>query len=314
MTPTHLKSLQALELAVRTGSLKAGAEQLGITPAAMGQRIKSLEVYLGLDLLARGRSGIRPTRELSAALAHISAAFRELETAVDILDFQRVQEIHVVADVDWAELWLNPRLAGFKAENPNTFFCVNGTGEVPTRLGQADCEIWFGESRGGHDEHELFRDYLLPISSPENTRRIWATANRLEGFPLVHLDCYRTDPVAIGWPEWVRQHGNRKTALERGIRYKSVVRALESIYADAGLLICGLALIEAQLECGRLSLPFPVSHGAWTGLAYRVGFKESAARRTQVARFRSWLLERSLETTEQLRQHVARARGPSCDP
>ena len=75
MVPTHLKSLQALELAVRTGSLKAGAEQLGITPAAIGQRIKALEDYLGLDLLARGRSGIRPTRELSAALAHISAAF-----------------------------------------------------------------------------------------------------------------------------------------------------------------------------------------------------------------------------------------------
>ena len=307
MVPTYLKSLQALELAVRTGSLKAGAEQLGITPAAIGQRIKALEDYLGLDLLARGRSGIRPTRELSAALAHISAAFRELETAADILDFQRVHEIHVVADVDWAELWLNPRLAGFKAENPNILFCVNGTGDVPTRLGQADCEVWFGEPRGGHDEHELFRDYLLPVSSPENTKRIWATASRLEGFPLLHLDCYRTDPAAIGWPEWVRRHGNRKTALERGIRYTSVVRALESIYADAGLLICGLALIEAQVSSGRLSLPFPVSHGAWTGQAYRVGFRESAARRTQVARFRSWLLERSLETIEQLGQQVAPA-------
>jgi len=46
---THLKSLQALELAVREGSLTAAAVKLGITPAAVGQRIRSLEDYLGVD-------------------------------------------------------------------------------------------------------------------------------------------------------------------------------------------------------------------------------------------------------------------------
>ena len=29
---------------------------------------------------------------------------------------------------------------------------MNGTGDVPTRLGDADCEIWFGEQRGGEDQ------------------------------------------------------------------------------------------------------------------------------------------------------------------
>lgn len=307
MVPIHLKSLQALELAVRTGSLKTGARELGITPAAFGQRIKALEDYLGFELLVRGRSGLRPTRELSAALTHLGAAFKELEKAADILDFQRVHEIHVIADADWAELWLAPRLARFRAENPNILFCINGTGDVPIRLGRADCEVWFGNSRGGRDEDELFRDYLLPVSSPENTKRIMSTASGLEGFPLLHLDCYRGDPAAIGWPEWAGRFGNRKTALDRGIRYASVVRALDSLYADAGLLICGMALIEAQLTDGRLSLPFPVSHGAWTGHAYRASFRERAASRMQVARFRSWLRERSLETAERLRQQVAAA-------
>jgi LysR family glycine cleavage system transcriptional activator len=47
---THLKSLQALEMAIRVGSLKGAANHLGITPAAVGQRIRSLENYLGVDL------------------------------------------------------------------------------------------------------------------------------------------------------------------------------------------------------------------------------------------------------------------------
>ena len=307
MLPIYFKSLQALELAVRTGTLKAAAEHLGITPAAVGQRIKALEDHLGVDLLVRGRSGIRPTRELLVALAHISAAFRELETVTSILDFQRVHEIHVVADTDWAELWLKPRLPSFKAEHPQILFCVNGVGDVPMRLGQADCEIWFGESRGGRAENELFRDYLLPVSSPENTKRVWrmATADRLEGFPLFHLDCYRNDPDAIGWPQWVKKYGYRKTAAERGIRYLNIVQALESVYADAGLLICGLALIQPQLESGRLSIPFSHSQGAWTGHAYHAAFRESALRRIQVCQFRSWLLELSKETARSLQKQTS---------
>ena len=35
VAPTHLKSLQALDLAVRKGSLKAAADTLAITPAAV---------------------------------------------------------------------------------------------------------------------------------------------------------------------------------------------------------------------------------------------------------------------------------------
>jgi hypothetical protein len=46
--PSHLKSLQALELAVRTGSFAAAADILAITPAAVGQRVKALEDYLGM--------------------------------------------------------------------------------------------------------------------------------------------------------------------------------------------------------------------------------------------------------------------------
>jgi LysR family glycine cleavage system transcriptional activator len=131
----HLKSLRALELAVRRGSLKAAADELAVTPAAVGQRIKALEDYLGCELLVRGRTGIRPTRGLEVAMAHLSAAFRELETAVGILGMHLVQEIHIVADSDRAELLLWPRLHQFKSIHPNTLFCVNGVGGVPLRMG-----------------------------------------------------------------------------------------------------------------------------------------------------------------------------------
>ena len=87
---THLKSLQALELAVRTGSFKAAAETLGITPAAIGQRIRSLEDCLGTDLLVRGRSGLQPTRELELALSELQTAFKALDNTTEILDYMKI--------------------------------------------------------------------------------------------------------------------------------------------------------------------------------------------------------------------------------
>lgn len=301
---THLRALQAVELAIRSGSLSAAAAALSITPAALGQRIKALEKYLGYDLLVRGRSGIRPTPELEQALAHLSAAFRELHTVTDILDFQRAHEIHIVADTDWAELWLRPRLADFQTENPNVLFCVNGTGDVPTRIGDADCEIWFGNARD--DDQLLFNDYLLPITSPENTQRIstTSTADRLEGFPLLHLDCYSLAPGAIGWPEWVNKHGYRKTAPERGIRYRQLIQALEAVYADAGLIVCGLALVLPQIEARKLSIPFPLSAGEWSERAYRVKFHGAALQRNQVKQFRDWLSQQAQVTRSRLEQWI----------
>ncbi len=301
---SHLRSLQALEMAIRKGSLKAAAEALAITPAALGQRIKTLEDFLGFDLLVRGRSGIRPTREMEAALAHLGAGFRELETVTRILDFQRVQEVHIVADPDWADLWLKPRLSSFRERHPNTLFCINGVGDVPLRLGQADCEIWLGEERGAEQEALLFRDYLMPVSSPENTERIskLPEQERLEGFPLLHLDCYTKGPEAVGWPEWVQRHGYRKTGAGRGIRYRRVVDALEAVYSDAGLIVCGLALVQGLIEAGRLSLPFPASQGIARRQAYRVDFKDSALRRSQSREFRDWLMQEAKATQAPLAQ------------
>ena len=143
MALSYLKSLQALEAAVRLGSLKRAAGTLAITPAAVGQRVKALEDYLGIALLLRGRSGLRPTPELLTALGSLTNAFRELDAAADLLNLQRRDEIHIAATSDFAELWLQPRLARFRHMHPNLLFCINGEGDARPRLGRIDCEIRF---------------------------------------------------------------------------------------------------------------------------------------------------------------------------
>ena len=294
VAPSHLRSLQALELAARTGSLKGAAALLGITPAAVGQRVKALEDYLGIDLFVRGRSGLMPTASLAGALPHLTLAFRELEAAAGILDLQREQEIHIAAESDFADLWLKPRIEAFRAGHPNIAISINGEGAAGFRPGPADCEISFGSGGDGRDL--LFADFVLPISSQENTRRLSSVPERerLEGFPLLHLDFYRNDPAAPDWREWIQAQGLNRTAPDRGIRFQRIVPAVEAVLANAGLAICGLALLKERIDDGRLSLPFPTPTGRWTAHAFHARFRGAA--RPHMRRFRDWLLAESAAT------------------
>lgn len=301
---THLKSLQAIETAIREGSLKAAASQLGITPAAVGQRIRALEDYLGTDLLVRGRSGLHPTPELAAALVDLHTAFEALERVSETLDFQRVSEIHMVADPDWSELWLAPRLPAFREDYPNILFCINGAGDVPMRLGAPDIRVEYG----GPDKGEpLYSDYLVPVCSPDNLRRIadYDTEHEMEGMPLLHLEEHRSEEERPGFGSWFEAFGTRCTGADRGPYYRRAVMALEAVRKDVGFLVCGISLIERDLDKGSLVLPYPAGKGLAAPHPFRVWQREQSQQRPQFRRFIEWLEQEAAATERQIAEKMS---------
>lgn len=297
-TTTHLRSLQALELAVRQGSLKGAADVLGITPAAVGQRIRSLEDYLSTELLLRSRSGLRPTRELEHALTDLHTAFKALERVTETLDFQRTREIHIVADTDWAELWLVPKLADFQEENPNILFCINGIGDVPIRLGTPDLRI-FSDDDGGE---VLFRDLLVPITGPDNLRRLadWDPVNQMEGLPLLHLKEQIENENCPGWVDWFEKFGHRESGTDRGVHYNNARLALKAVKLNVGFMVCGLSLVLRDLQEGTIVHPFPLSQHLTAAQPYRLRLRSGAEKQPQLQKFVEWLMATAHETKEKL--------------
>lgn len=294
---THLKSLQALEMAIREGSLKAAAEALGITSAAVGQRIRALEDYLGTDLLLRGRSGLSPTPELLEALADLRAGFAALERVTEVLDFQRMSEIHVVADPDWTELWLMPRLTEFRQMYPNVLFCINGAGDVPIRIGTPDLRITYANGPG----EVLFRDVLIPVTGPDNPRRIAVgEAYPMEGMPLLHLKAQLEDPAHPGWPHWFDRFGQRETGIDRGVRYPHARLALKAVRENVGFLVCGLSLMTRDIAEGRIVTPFPLSQSIPAPLPYQLTVRHDSGKRPQIQKFVSWLRDAAAQTQAEI--------------
>lgn len=327
---THLNSLQALELAIRERSLQAAARHLGITPAAVGQRIRALEQFLDTDLVLRGRSGLRPTPALEAAMEDLQVAFAALDRVSESLDFQRTAEIHIVADPDWSDLWLTPRLKQFQQDHPNIHFNVNGEGDVPIRLGAADVVIDRDPTGRASDGEVLYNEVFLPIGSPETAGRIsdpflttkkdgtprylpvgtlsashgnWrhSEVGSLEGFPLLHISPRPDAPETPSWSDWLAAYPYERTSPDRGVKYALVRNALDGVKSDAGLLVCGLSCILDGLAVGTLSLPFPAHESLQAKHPYRFTVRNEIRARPQVSRFIEWLKDEVAKTEAVIR-------------
>ena len=91
-----LASLRLYVAVVDTGSVTAGAERFGISPAAASKRIAELEHHCGTPLLLRSKRGVQPTlagQALHANAIEVVARVEKLALAMD--DFRRGASGHL---------------------------------------------------------------------------------------------------------------------------------------------------------------------------------------------------------------------------
>lgn len=84
MKRTHLplNGLRVLDAAARHLSFTRAADELAVTPAAVGQQVRALEDTLGVVLFRRTTRGLELTPEGEAGLAALRGGFLQFEEAV----------------------------------------------------------------------------------------------------------------------------------------------------------------------------------------------------------------------------------------
>ncbi|HMO67825.1 MAG TPA: LysR family transcriptional regulator, partial [Novosphingobium sp.] len=117
MKRTHLplNALRVFDAAARHLSFTRAADELAVTPAAVGQQIRALEDVLGVVLFRRTSKGLELTDEAASGLEPLRTGFLHFEDAVQAM--QAGQSSHVftiAAPRDSFPAWLAPRLAAFR--------------------------------------------------------------------------------------------------------------------------------------------------------------------------------------------------------
>ena len=121
MKRTHLplNALRVLDAAARHLSFTRAADELAVTPAAVGQQIRALEDLLGVVLFRRTAKGLELTEEAAAGLEPLREGFLQFEAAVQAMQVGQSAHVYTIAmPREFFAAWAAPRLASYRAGHP----------------------------------------------------------------------------------------------------------------------------------------------------------------------------------------------------
>ncbi len=244
MKRTHLplNALRVFDAAARHLSFTRAADELAVTPAAVGQQIRALEDVLGVVLFRRTSKGLELTPEGEAGLDPLREGFLRFEESVAAMQAGQASDRYTIAcPREFYAEWLAPRLARFQAGAPKD------SGGVQYILAP--------------DEHADFTEANLDIAirlvdGPGDLQGVQlAPAMKVTVAAPEHRDAW------IDWPGMALPEG-----LNPCIRAGSPGQALASALAGMGRTILPLALAEGAIRTGQLTAlgaPEPATRAYW---------------------------------------------------
>lgn len=296
-TPAHLNALRAFEASARHQSFSAAAQELSVTPAAVGQLVRTLEDWLGAPLFHRGTHGrarLIATEAAERALPDVRAGFERLMQGL-----ARLQEasasgvLTVTVSPAFAAKWLLPRIERFQAAWPDTDVRLE-TSLKPVDFATQGIDIGVRYGSGswpGLVAHKLLDEEVYPVCSPRLLRdqRAWRRPKDLARRTLIHdlsMDGHAGFP---SWGAWLRSAGAPEVATRRGLKINNSAAVLQAAIEGQGVALARSVMAHDDLVAGRLVRLFPDISFA-SPLAYFVVYRPECADQPKSAAFRDWLL------------------------
>jgi LysR family transcriptional regulator, glycine cleavage system transcriptional activator len=244
-----LDSLRILAVCVRHGNFSRAADELGITPTAVSQRIRALEAQIGVRLFRRHGPALFTTDRARALGQRLEHAFSLVRIAVD--DCRRIKHpVRVTCAPTFAARWLVPRLAGYQLLAGADAIALDAAQSLsPT--GSFDVAIRSGT--GPWPEYASVR-LLFELGTPMLHPK-WVsdgkplTARQLLKLPLI------PDPR---WPAWFKLAGvtNAKPQFV-ATRFPNYELEAQAAMQGIGVALLSPILFAELTSHGTLVAPFP---------------------------------------------------------
>jgi LysR family glycine cleavage system transcriptional activator len=238
-----LEWIRAFEAAARLGSFTAAADEVGLTQAAVSQRIGQLERQLGVALFHRRARAIALTVEGEAWLPHVRHALDGLRDSTEAVFGSGHKRLTISASQSVIELWLMPRLHRLQSRTRAELSIqtlVLGAHDAP----QDDViRIRYGTGDWPHPYRaRLYAEELAPVAAPSLVER----AGPWTAWP--RIACAGPRP---GWPSWAAAFGIPTTPVPK-LRFDTQLSALGAAQAGLGVVLASLPLCADALASGTL--------------------------------------------------------------
>ncbi|KQN37128.1 LysR family transcriptional regulator [Sphingomonas sp. Leaf407] len=194
MKRTHLplNGLRVLDAAARHLSFTRAADELAVTPAAVGQQVRALEDTLGVVLFRRTTRGLELTPEGEAGLAALRGGFLQFEEAVRAMQAgQSSKSLTIAAPRDVTQKWLLPRLSRIAAADGELRFALVAADDaVDFTEANLDLAVRWGEGPGAQEGEALESDGMVTVERAgggADTRIGWPGCSPEDATALVRV-------------------------------------------------------------------------------------------------------------------------------
>ncbi len=226
MKRTHLplNALRVYDAAARHLSFTRAADELAVTPAAVGQQIRALEDHLGVVLFRRTSKGLELTPEGEAGLDPLREGFLQFEQSVQAMQAGQASDRYTIAAPrEFYAQWLASRLAEFQAGTEGVQYILVADENADFTESNLDLAIRLVDGPGDLEGVQLAPAQRVTVAAPG------------------HRDAW------IDWPGAALPEGT-KPCIKAG----NPGQALSSALAGMGRTVLPLPLVAEALENGRL--------------------------------------------------------------
>lgn len=286
-----LPALRAFEVAARHGSFTLAAQRLAMTQGAVSQHVKTLENLFGCALFERHGSRLELTAHGRLLARELTPGFKLIEQACSLLRQDR-QAVRLKAPSTLSVRWLLRTLDAFRQQGET----------VPVQLTSVwmdidtvdfcrepyDCAILLGRDPASADiaSARLFDEWLVPVCSPGYLAGLEATSALLQQCQLLHPSPDRRD-----WRRWLARTGRRREGIERGQVFDTLDQGISAAEQGLGIAVVDLTLVAAQLQAGRLVLPF--RQAVASGDGYYLSWLKTSPKAGVMGRLRDFLVDQA---------------------
>jgi DNA-binding transcriptional LysR family regulator len=283
-----MEALIAFESAARHQSFTRSADELALTPSAVGRQIAALEDYVGLPLFNRVKRRVSLTEVGEMYATQVRDNLDRIERDTLAVATRRGAEgiLELAVIPTFATRWLIPRLPRFYAQHRHITLNLTTRAEpflfTDTPFSAA---IHFGNPvwPGAIAQH-LFGEEMVPVCSP----RLLDGASCLSPAQLASLPLLHQSARPDAWRQWLSQARVHDIDCMRGQRYELFSMLVEAARAGLGVALVPRFFVLDELAGQELLIPNEMSLQNEKG--YYLVYPESKQNAPLLQAFTHWLL------------------------
>lgn len=255
-----VNALRAFDATARHLSLTRAADELNVTPGAVGRQVHALEEKLQLKLVKREGNQLALTPAGKIALPRIHAAFEDLCLAVDEMRaVAAAPSLTISVDISFAAMWLSPRLSLFREQEPTCDMRIipplGFSAPIPKSI---DLAITYScDGFEDYDIQMLHHETLYPVCTPRylaNSCSLTSPSD-LANHQLISVDNSMRDDPYPGWHEWSEKFEIENLSNQSTMHSALAILAMQASLTDQGIALLSLTMINKFLQSSELITP-----------------------------------------------------------